>query len=61
MYVKIYRKFVPDGLRNKCRFECSCSEYMILAVQKYGAFRGIRKGIHRLKRCNIDHGGFDAP
>ena len=59
--VRIYQRYAPDSLRNKCRFEPSCSEYMILAIQKYGSFRGLRKGINRLKRCNVDGGGFDDP
>ena len=59
--VKIYQRFAPDSLRNKCRFEPSCSEYMILAVEKYGVIKGVIKGIDRLKRCNVDGGGFDYP
>lgn len=59
--IKIYQRYAPDSLRNKCRFEPSCSEYMILAIEKYGLIRGARKGISRLKRCNIDGGGFDFP
>ena len=59
--VKIYQRYAPDSLRNRCRFEPSCSEYMILAITKYGLIKGLKKGIHRLKRCNIDNGGFDYP
>ncbi len=59
--IKIYQRYAPDSLRNKCRFEPSCSEYMILTIEKYGLIKGLRKGICRLKRCNIDGGGFDFP
>lgn len=59
--VRIYQRYAPDSIRNKCRFEPSCSEYMILSIKKYGLIKGIIKGIHRLKRCNINHGGFDYP
>ena len=59
--IKIYQRYAPDSLRNKCRFEPSCSEYMILAIEKYGLIKGLKKGICRLKRCNIDGGGFDFP
>ena len=59
--VRIYQRFAPDSIRNKCRFEPSCSEYMILSIQKYGVIHGIRKGINRLKRCNIHNGGYDTP
>ncbi|MFD0715517.1 membrane protein insertion efficiency factor YidD [Paenibacillus sp. GCM10027626] len=59
--VRLYQYFAPVRIRNKCRFEPSCSEYMILAVSKYGAFKGIRKGVQRLKRCNPHGGGYDWP
>lgn len=59
--IKLYQKYAPDSLRNKCRFEPSCSEYMILAIEKYGLLKGLQKGICRLKRCNIDGGGYDFP
>ncbi len=59
--VRIYQRYAPDSVRNKCRFEPSCSEYMILAVEEYGLIKGLRKGICRLKRCNTDGGGYDFP
>lgn len=59
--VRIYQRFAPDSIRNKCRFEPSCSEYMILSLQKYGLIKGLKKGINRLKRCNINDGGYDMP
>lgn len=59
--IHIYQRYASDRIRNKCRFEPSCSEYMIIAVEKYGFFRGIKKGIHRLLRCNENNGGFDYP
>ena len=59
--IKIYQRYAPTSLREKCRFEPSCSEYMILAIEKYGFIKGVKKGINRLKRCNINNGGFDYP
>lgn len=59
--VKIYQRFAPDSIREKCRFEPSCSQYMILAIEKYGLIRGVIKGIDRLRRCNVHGGGFDMP
>ena len=59
--VRIYQRFAPDSVRNKCRFEPSCSDYMILAIEKYGLVKGLRRGIGRLKRCNVNGGGFDMP
>lgn len=59
--VHLYQHFAPDSIRNSCRFEPSCSEYMILAVSRYGAYKGILKGVQRLKRCNLHGGGYDWP
>lgn len=59
--VRIYQRFAPASLRNKCRFEPSCSEYMILSLNKYGLWRGLAKGINRIKRCNSKDGGYDYP
>lgn len=59
--VKIYQRYAPDAIRRKCRFEPSCSEYMILAIEKYGLRKGLKKGVNRLKRCNINDGGYDFP
>ena len=59
--IKIYQRYAPDAVRNKCRFEPSCSEYMLLAIDKYGFLKGFRKGIDRLKRCNVNGGGIDFP
>ena len=54
--VHLYQNLASDETRLKCVFEPSCSEYMILAVKKYGVIRGVRKGINRLKRCGHEHG-----
>ena len=57
--VRIYQRYAPASVRCKCRFEPSCSEYMIQAVVKYGVVRGLIKGIGRLFRCKPGYGGFE--
>lgn len=59
--VHLYQNKASDATRLKCVFEPSCSEYMILAVNKYGFLRGVCKGIHRLLRCHPPNGGVDYP
>lgn len=59
--IKIYQRLAPIKVRNKCRFEPSCSVYMIQAIEKYGAIKGLSLGIRRLRKCNINGGGFDYP
>ena len=59
--VRVYQRFATDATRERCRYEPSCSEYMILSVQKYGVIRGARKGIRRWRGCKPPNGGFDMP
>jgi len=54
--VHLYQNLASDETRKKCVFEPSCSEYMILAVQKYGVIKGVCKGINRLHRCGLERG-----
>lgn len=59
--IKIYQRLAPISIREKCRFEPSCSNYMILSIEKYGLIKGAIKGYLRLRRCNVDNGGYDYP
>ncbi len=58
--IHLYQNKASDETRLRCCFEPSCSEYMILAIQKYGLIRGVFKGIKRLFRCHPP-GGVDYP
>jgi putative membrane protein insertion efficiency factor len=45
-----------------CRFEPSCSRYMIGALRKYGLVRGLAMGVARVLKCHPWHpGGYDPP
>ena len=47
-------------LPSACRFQPTCSVYMIKAVEKYGVWRGVGKGLKRIGRCHPFHeGGLD--
>jgi putative component of membrane protein insertase Oxa1/YidC/SpoIIIJ protein YidD len=59
--VRIYQRYAPDEMRLACVSEPSCSEYMILSIEKYGLVRGIIRGVRRLKRCGHPNGGVDYP
>ena len=59
--ILLYQKFASEKLRNSCLFEPSCSEYMILAIEKYGFIKGFLKGIKRIFRCHYPNGGIDYP
>ena len=57
--VLAYQKLAPDNLRLSCVFEPTCSEYMLLAIEKYGVVHGVGKGVKRLFRCHYPNGGID--
>lgn len=59
--IRIYQKIAPKRVRESCRFEPSCSEYMILSLNKFGTIKGLNKGIKRLKKCTPPFGGQDYP
>ncbi|MFP4363995.1 MAG: membrane protein insertion efficiency factor YidD [Spirochaetia bacterium] len=40
-FIKLYQRIAPNQLRQCCRFEPSCSNYMIVAIQKYGTIKGV--------------------
>ena len=42
-----------------CRYEPSCSEYMVTALQRFG-LKGLLLGLARILRCQpLSKGGFD--
>lgn len=59
--VLLYKAVAPMALRDRCRFEPCCSTYMIMALQKYGLFVGLYKGIRRIMRCHPPNDGEDLP
>ena len=61
LMIFLYQKFAPKATRAACLFTPSCSEYMRISVQKYGVFKGVKKGFRRLKRCRPPNGGLDEP
>jgi putative membrane protein insertion efficiency factor len=60
--IRVYQWTLSPLLGPACRFEPSCSRYMIGALKKYGVVRGASKGIGRVCRCHPwNAGGYDPP
>lgn len=58
--IKMYQKFISPFLPSSCRFNPTCSQYTIDAVEKYGLFKGLKLGLFRILRCNpFCNGGYD--
>ncbi len=49
--VRIYQLTISPLLPRVCRYEPSCSNYMLGAVRSHGAFKGTWLGLKRLFRC----------
>ena len=62
LLVRGYQLLISPWLGPACRYEPSCSNYMLQAVRKYGLFRGAAKGVARICRCHPWRpGGYDPP
>jgi putative membrane protein insertion efficiency factor len=60
--VRVYQFTLSPIFGRYCRFQPTCSNYMIQAVEKYGALRGAAMGIWRILRCHpFCRGGYDPP
>ena len=58
--IKLYQLILSPLLGSNCRFEPTCSQYFIEAVEMNGALKGSVMGIKRLLKCHPWHpGGFD--
>ncbi len=58
--LRFYKGWISSLLPSACRFHPTCSEYMLGAVERHGAARGVWLGLKRLMRCHPFHaGGFD--
>ena len=60
--VRLYQLTLSPILGRQCRFQPTCSNYMIQAIQKYGFVKGTLKGIWRIMRCQpFGKPGYDPP
>lgn len=60
--IKLYQHYAPEQIRRRCLFKPTCSEYAILAIQKYGLIIGLIKSYIRLfKKCRGNIYRIDYP
>ncbi len=60
--LKIYQIVISPIYPKSCRYYPTCSNYAILAVEKYGVIKGLLKAVWRVLRCNpFSKGGVDYP
>ena len=58
--LRFYKRFLSPLLPPMCRFDPTCSIYMMQAIEKHGTLRGVWLGMRRLARCHpFNPGGWD--
>ena len=50
--VRFYRKYISPARPPCCRYIPTCSEYALIAIERYGAAKGGYLALKRLLRCN---------
>ncbi len=60
LLIRFYRNFLSPLKPPSCRYIPTCSEYALLAVERYGAWKGGWLAVKRILRCHPFHaGGYD--
>lgn len=58
--VKIYQRYISPMFSPSCRYQPTCSTYMIQALERHGTIKGGIMGISRILRCHpLVKGGYD--
>ncbi len=58
--IYFYRSCISPFTPPSCRYIPTCSEYAVIAIKKYGAWRGGILAAKRILRCHPFHkGGYD--
>ena len=58
--IKFYQITLSPLLGSNCRFQPTCSQYMIEAINLHGVLKGERLGIKRISKCHpLGSKGYD--
>ncbi len=50
--VKLYQWLLSPLLGARCRYQPTCSHYMIQAIEEWGPIKGVWLGLKRIGRCH---------
>lgn len=51
--IRLYQMTLSPLLgQGKCRFQPTCSHYMVGAIEEWGVFRGLWLGLKRIWKCH---------
>ncbi len=58
--ISLYQKYISAGRPSRCKYYPSCSQYTLIAIKRFGFFRGILLGGWRLLHYQPwSYGGVD--
>lgn len=58
--IEVYRNYISPLKSPSCRYIPTCSEYAMIAIERYGARKGGWLAFKRILRCHPFHeGGYD--
>ncbi len=58
--IRSYQLIISPLIGPRCRFQPTCSDYTLIAINKYGLRKGAWLGAKRLVRCHpLNAGGWD--
>ena len=49
--IRFYKKHISPGLGHHCRFQPTCSEYAMQAIEVHGCIKGLLLACFRILRC----------
>jgi len=50
--IRFYQLFISPMLGPSCRYDPTCSHYMVDAIMEWGIFKGTWMGLKRITRCH---------
>ena len=59
--VKVYQYLISPILPASCRYNPTCSNYMIQAIKEWGPLKGVWLGVRRISSCHPWGGMGDDP
>jgi putative membrane protein insertion efficiency factor len=61
--IRVYQVLISPLLGSNCRYQPTCSQYMIEAINEWGPVKGVWLGLKRIGRCHpwAGHGHDPVP